>query len=144
MSDSVRPHRQQPIRLPCPWDSPGKNTGVGCHFLLQCKKVKVKLLSRVRLFGTPWTAAYQALPSMGFFQARVLEWGAIAFSLYFCSLSQICLILLPIFGLPLPFCCSTILIELAAFYHFLSVSSCILLSFMALKQIRCHSSVPNP
>ena len=40
MSDSVRPLRRQPIRLPCPWDSPGKNTGVGCHFLLQCMKVK--------------------------------------------------------------------------------------------------------
>ena len=40
MSDSVRPHRRQPTRLPCPWDSPGKNTGVGCHFLLQCMKVK--------------------------------------------------------------------------------------------------------
>ena len=40
MSDSVRPHRRQPIRLPHPWDSPGKNTGVGCHFLLQCMKVK--------------------------------------------------------------------------------------------------------
>ena len=39
-SDSVRPHRRQPTRLPCPWDSPGKNTGVGCHFLLQCRKVK--------------------------------------------------------------------------------------------------------
>ena len=40
MSDSVRPHRRQPARLPRPWDSPGKNTGVGCHFLLQCMKVK--------------------------------------------------------------------------------------------------------
>ena len=40
MSDSVRPHRRQPTRLPPPWDSPGKNTGVGCHFLLQCIKVK--------------------------------------------------------------------------------------------------------
>ena len=40
MSNSVRPHRQQPTRLPHLWDSPGKNTGVGCHFLLQCKKVK--------------------------------------------------------------------------------------------------------
>ena len=40
MSDSVRAHRRQPTRLPCPWDSPGKNTGVGCHFLLQCMKVK--------------------------------------------------------------------------------------------------------
>ena len=36
----MRPHRRQPTRLPCPWDSPGKNTGVGCHFLLQCIKVK--------------------------------------------------------------------------------------------------------
>ena len=40
VSDSVRPHRRQPNRLPCPWDSPGKNTGVGCHFLLQCMKVE--------------------------------------------------------------------------------------------------------
>ena len=40
VSDSVWPHRRQPTRLPCPWDSPGKNTGVGCHFLLQCMKVK--------------------------------------------------------------------------------------------------------
>ena len=40
VSDSVRPHRRQPTRLLCPWDSPGKNTGVGCHFLLQCMKVK--------------------------------------------------------------------------------------------------------
>ena len=66
MSNSVRPHRRQPTRLPCPWDSPGKNTGVGCHFLLQCMKVKVKWISRVRLLATPWTAAHQALPSMGF------------------------------------------------------------------------------
>ena len=64
MSDSVRPLRRQPTRLPRPWDSPGKNTGVGCHFLLQC--VKVKSLSRVRLFETPWTAPYQAPVSMGF------------------------------------------------------------------------------
>ena len=62
--NSVRPHRQQPTRLPCPWDSPGKNTGVGCHFLLQC--MKVKSLSHVWLFETPWTVAYQAPPSMGF------------------------------------------------------------------------------
>ena len=56
--------RQQPTRLLCPWDSPGKNTGVGCHFLLQ--GVKVKSLSRVQLFETPWTIPYQAPPSMGF------------------------------------------------------------------------------
>ena len=40
LSDSVRPHRRQPTRLPHPWDSPGKNAGVGCHFFLQCMKVK--------------------------------------------------------------------------------------------------------
>ena len=52
----------------CPWDSPGKNTGVGCHFLLQCIKckVKVKSLSHVQLLATPWTAAYQAALPMGF------------------------------------------------------------------------------
>ena len=61
-------HRQKPTRLPHPWDSPGKNTGVGCHFLLQCMKgkVKVKLRSHVRLLATPWTTAYQAPPSIGF------------------------------------------------------------------------------
>ena len=64
VSNSVRPHRRQPTRLPCHWDSPGKNTGVGCHCLLQC--VKVKSLSRVRPSVTPWTAAYQAPPSVGF------------------------------------------------------------------------------
>ena len=64
----MRPHRRQPTRLPRPWDSPGKNTGVGCHFPLQCRKskVKVKSLSHVRLLATPWTATYQAPPPMGF------------------------------------------------------------------------------
>ena len=61
---TMRPHRQQPTRLPHPWDSPGKSTGVGCHFLLQ--HMKVKPLSGVQLLVTPWTAAYQAPPSMGF------------------------------------------------------------------------------
>ena len=75
MSDSVRPHRRQPTRLPRPWDSPGKNTGVGCHFLLHCMKVKVKSLSRVRLLATPWTAAYQAPPSMGF--SRQEYWSGV-------------------------------------------------------------------
>ena len=59
-----------PETAPCqafhPWDSPGKNTGVGCHFLLQCMKVKVKSLSRVRFLATPWTASHQGPPSMGF------------------------------------------------------------------------------
>ena len=47
MSDSVRPHRRQPTKLPRPWDSPGKNTGVGCHFLLQCMQVKSESESEV-------------------------------------------------------------------------------------------------
>ena len=75
MSDSVWPHRRQPTRLHHPWDSPGKNTGVGCHFLLQ--SMKVKSLSRVRLFATPWTAAYQAPPSMGF--SRKEYWSGLPF-----------------------------------------------------------------
>ena len=69
MSDSVRCHRRQPNRIPRPWESPGKNSGVGCHFLLQCmkvKSVKVKSLSRVRLLATPGIIAYQAPPSMRF------------------------------------------------------------------------------
>ena len=76
MSDSVRSQRRQPTRLCCPWDSPGKNTGVGCHFLLQCMtvKVKVKSLSRVRLFVTPWTAAYQAPLSMEFSSPEYWSW----------------------------------------------------------------------
>ena len=73
----MRPQRRQPTRLRSPWDSPGKNTGVGCHFLLQCMKVKVKVksLSRVWLFVTPWTAAYQAPPSMGF--SRQEYWSGV-------------------------------------------------------------------
>ena len=69
------PHKWQPTRLPRPWDSPGKNTGVGCHFILQWWKwkVKVKPLSRVRLAATPGTAA-PGSSVHGIFQARVLEW----------------------------------------------------------------------
>ena len=79
VSDSVQPHRRQPTRLPCPWDSPGKNTGVGCHFLLQCMKVKSESESEVAqscpTLGTPWTAAYQAAPSMGF--SRQKYWSGV-------------------------------------------------------------------
>ena len=60
-------------QAPRPWDSPGKNTGVGCHFLLQC--MKVKSLSRVWLLATPWAAAYQAPPSMGF--SRQEYWSGV-------------------------------------------------------------------
>ena len=82
MSNSVRPHRQKPTRLPRPWDSPGKNTGVGCHFLLQYMKVKSK--SEVAQSSpTPSDPTDCSLPGSsvhGIFQARVLEWVAIAFS----------------------------------------------------------------
>ena len=71
-----------PHQAALPWDSPGKNTGVGWHVFLRCIKVKsesevgkVKLLSRVRLSATPWTAAYQAPPSMGF--SRQEHWSGV-------------------------------------------------------------------
>ena len=72
MSDSVWPHRRQPTRLPHPWDSPGKNTGVGCNFLLQC--MKVRLLHHAQLLATPWTAAHQAPPSRGFSKHEYWSW----------------------------------------------------------------------
>ena len=72
--DSVRPHRRPPTRLPRPWDSPGKNTGLGCRFLLQCVKVKVKSLSRVRLLATPWNTHHydiiNPLTSLPMFSVR--------------------------------------------------------------------------
>ena len=68
VSDSVRTHRRQPTRYPCPWDSPGKNTGVGCHFLLQCMTVKSPSdgARSCTTLSDPRTAAYQAPPSIGF------------------------------------------------------------------------------
>ena len=87
MSDSVWPHRWQPTRLLRPWDSPGKTTGVGCHFLLQCTKVKskVKSLSRVQLLATSWTAAHHAPPSMGF--SRQEYWSGVP--LHVCTYTPI-------------------------------------------------------
>ena len=77
MSESVQPHRRQPTRLPRPWDSPGKNTGVSCHFLLQCMKVKSEseVSQSVQLFSTTWTAAHQAPSSMGF--SRQEYWSGV-------------------------------------------------------------------
>ena len=82
VSNSVRPHRQQPTRLPCPWDSPGKNTGVGCHFLLQCMKVKSEseVAQSCLTLSDPMDCSLPGSSIHGIFQARVLEWGAIAFS----------------------------------------------------------------
>ena len=82
MSNPVRPHRRQPTRLPRPWDSPGKNTGVGCHFLLQCRKVKSEseVTQSCPTLSDPMDYSLPGSSIHGIFQARVLEWGAIAFS----------------------------------------------------------------
>ena len=82
MSDSVRPHRRLPTRLPRPQDSPGKNTGVGCHFLLQCRKVKSEseVTQSCPTLRDPMDCSLPGSSIHGIFQARVLEWGASAFS----------------------------------------------------------------
>ena len=83
VSDSMRPRRvRQPTRLPHPWDSPGKNTGVGCHFLLQCMKVESEseFAQSCPTLSDPMDCNLPGFSIHGIFQARVLEWGAIAFS----------------------------------------------------------------
>ena len=82
VSDSVRAHRWQPTRLPHPWDSPSKNTGVGCHFLLQCVKVKSEseVTQSCPTLSDPMDHSLPGSSIHGIFQARVLEWGATAFS----------------------------------------------------------------
>ena len=82
MSDSVRPQRRQPTRLPRPWDSPGKNTGVGCHFFLQCMKVKSEseVAQSCPTLSDPMDCSLPGSSIHGIFQARELEWGATAFS----------------------------------------------------------------
>ena len=79
--NSVRPHRWQLTRLPCAWDFPGKNTGVGCHFLLQCMKVKSEreVAQSCPTLSDPMGG--HGSSAHGIFQARVLEWGASAFSM---------------------------------------------------------------
>ena len=82
MSESVRPHRWQPTRLPHPWDSPGKNAGVGCRFLLQSMKVKsereVTQLCPTLRDPMDWSLPVSSVH--GIFQVRVLEWDAMPFS----------------------------------------------------------------
>ena len=79
----VRPHRRQPTRLLYPWDSPGKNTGVGCHRLLQCMKVKSEseVAQSCLTLRDPLDCSPPGSSVHGIFQARVLEWAAIAFSI---------------------------------------------------------------
>ena len=82
VSDAVRAHRQQPTRLRHPGESPGKNTGVGCHFLLQCMKVKSEseVAQLCPTLRDPMDCSPPGFSVHGIFQARVLEWGATAFS----------------------------------------------------------------
>ena len=82
MSDSVQPHRRQFIRLPSPRDSPGKKTGVGCHFFLQCIKVKSEseVAQSYLTLRDPMDCSLPGSSIHGIFQARVLEWGSIPFS----------------------------------------------------------------
>ena len=75
LSNSVQPHRQQPTRLRCPWNSPGKNTGVGCPFLLQCVKVK-----SCPTLSSPMDCSPPGSSIHGIFRAGILEWVASAFS----------------------------------------------------------------
>ena len=108
VSDSVRPHRRQPTRLPRPWDSPGKNTGVGCHFLLQCMKVKTEseVAESCPTLSDPMDCSPPGSSIHGLFQARVLE------------------------GLPLPsplkaWLSPNLTIELSKFYkHFQRIFKC--------------------
>ena len=83
VSDSVRPHRWQPTRLRHPRDSPGKNPGVGCHSLLQCMKVKrqSEVAQSCPTLCNPMECSLPGSSIHGIFQARVLEWVAIAFSM---------------------------------------------------------------
>ena len=80
LSNPVQPHRWQPTRLLCPWDSPGKNTGVGCHCLLQCMKVKSEseVAQSCPTLIDLMDCSLPGFSVRGIFKARVLEWVAIA------------------------------------------------------------------
>ena len=80
MSDSGQPQRWQPTRLPRPWDSPGKNTRVGCHSLLLKVKSESEVAQLCPTLRDPMGCSLPGSSVHGIFQARVLEWGAIAFS----------------------------------------------------------------
>ena len=90
MSDSVWPHRWQPTRLRRPWDSPGKDTGVGCHFLLQCMKVKSEseVAQSCLTFRDPKDCSPPDSSIHGIFQARILEWVAIAYQIFAAAIAK--------------------------------------------------------
>ena len=87
------PQRQQPTRLPRPWDSPGKNTGVGCHFLLQWMKVKSEseIAQSCLTLRDHMDCSLPCSSVHGIFQPRVLEWVAIAFSYIHLNIVLVCM-----------------------------------------------------
>ena len=96
MSDSVQPHRRQPTRFLCPWDSPGNNTGVGFHFLLQCMRVKIEseVAQSCPTLHDPMDCSLPGSSVHGIFQGRVLEWVVISFSIYCLGVPQLSIHLL--------------------------------------------------
>ena len=112
--DSLQPHRPQPTRLPSPWDSPGKNTGVGCHFVLQCMKVKSEseVAQLCLTLNDPMDYSPPGSFIHGMFQATVLAWGAIAFSALYASSFRILIVIFSIlksFASPPIFCFHTMM-----------------------------------
>ena len=120
VSDSVRPHRRQPTTLPSPWDSPGKNTGVGWHVLLQCMKVKSES-EATQSCPTPSDPMDCSLPGSsvhGIFQARVLS------------------------RVPLP--SPSMLLQMAIFHFFMSNNPlCVYMYTHALTHIHTHTYIAN-
>ena len=114
LRDPIDGHRRRPTRLPHPWDSPGKNTGVGCHFLLQCMKVKSEseVAQSCPTLRDPMDCSLPGSSVHGIFQARVLEWVAIAFSAAYLRL----LIFLP--AILIPACASSSLAFHMMYIHF--------------------------
>ena len=92
VSDSVQPHRWQPTSLPRPWGSPGKKTGVGCRFLLQCRELESEseVTQSCPTLSDPMDCSLPGSSVHGIFQARVLEWGATAFSSQSMLFTNIC------------------------------------------------------
>ena len=101
---TLRPQRWKPTRLFRPWDSPGKNTGVGCHFLLHCMKVKSErdVAQLCPTLRDPMDCSPPGSSIHGNFQARVLEWGAIAFSVASLWDECNCAVVWAFFGIAFP------------------------------------------
>ena len=114
---TLQARRRQPTRLPRPWDSPGRNTGAGCHFLLQCMKVKSEreVAQSCPTLSDRMDCSLPGSSKHGIFQARVLEWSAIAFSIYLCRNTA------KYFIIKYDFCCR--LVSFMRLRNFLNISA---------------------